>query len=164
MLSVRTATIADIPLIQELAMQVWPQTYTPILGDEQVAYMLGKFYTTDALAGQMQQGHSFIICSSGDTPVAFASWSQIQPGIFKLHKIYIVTGQQGKGIGRFVIEHIVNELRKTKAKELRLNVNIHNHTAKAFYERTGFKQLYDEDIAIGSGYFMNDHVLGRVVE
>ena len=140
-------------------MQVWPQTYTPILGDEQVAYMLRLFYAPEALQKQMEQGHQFIICYDGGQPVAFASWSEASPDIFKLHKIYIITGQQGKGIGRYIIDHIVSKLKQTGAKELRLNVNIHNRTAKAFYEKTGFRHLADEDIDIGSGYFMNDHVL-----
>jgi len=159
MLSIRNAAVTDIPLIRDLAMQVWPQTYIPILGDEQVAYMLGLFYTPDALQKQMEQGHRFIICNCSGQPAAFASWSEIEPFFFKLHKIYITPGQQGKGIGRFVIDHIVNELQQAGAKELRLNVNIYNNAAKAFYEKTGFQHIGDEDIDIGGGYFMNDHVL-----
>ena len=162
-LSIKKAAIADIPLIRELAMQVWPQTYTPILGEAQVAYMLGLFYAPDALQSQVDQGHQFIICSDGGQPVAFASWSEASPGVFKLHKIYAITGQQGKGIGRFIIGNIINELKHAGAKELRLNVNIHNHSAKAFYEKTGFRHLADEDIDIGGGYFMNDHVLSLTI-
>ena len=163
MLSIRKADTADIQLIRELAMQVWPQTYTPILGDNQVAYMLGLFYTPAALQLQMEQNHRFIVCNSNEQPVAFASWSEIKPGIFKLHKIYIIPGQQGKGIGRFIIDHITRELKQAGAKELRLNVNIYNHAAKSFYEKTGFKHIADEDIDIGGGYFMNDHVLGLLI-
>ena len=48
-----TAGIAHIPLIRELTMQVWPQTYIPIVGEEQVNYMLNRFYTPEALAQQM---------------------------------------------------------------------------------------------------------------
>ena len=50
MLHIRNATTADIPLIRELCLQVWPQTYTPIVGERQVAYMLGLFYSPDQLA------------------------------------------------------------------------------------------------------------------
>jgi GNAT superfamily N-acetyltransferase len=160
MLSVKSASVADIPLIRELTMQVWPQTYTPIVGKEQVAYMLDAFYAPAALERQMQElNHRFIICYSDIKAVAFASWSEIQEGVFKLHKIYIVAGQQGKGIGKFMIGYIAGELKHAKATELRLNVNRYNVTAKSFYEKTGFQHLNDEDIDIGDGYFMNDHVL-----
>jgi GNAT superfamily N-acetyltransferase len=160
MLSIKNAGASDIPPIRELAMQVWPQTYTPILGPEQVAYMLALFYTPASLEKQMAEPeHQFIICYNDNEPVAFAAWSPIAPHIFKLHKIYIIPGQQGKGIGRFIIDHIVREIRTQGATTLLLNVNIYNHAAKAFYAKTGFKHLRDEDIDIGSGYFMNDHVL-----
>ena len=164
MLSVKKATLNDIPLIRELAMQVWPQTYTPIIGAAQVAYMLDLFYTPEALQKQLEQGHHFIICYADGQPSAFASWSEIQPGIYKLHKLYIITTQQGKGIGKFVINHIAAALKQTDAQELRLNVNIYNHSAIAFYGKVGFTQLYNEDIDIGGGYFMNDHVLGMQVK
>jgi len=163
MLSIRKATTSDIPVIRELAMQVWPQAYAPILGDEQVNYMLNLFYTPDALQRQMELGHEFIICHSDGQPAAFASWSETDPGIYKLHKLYIVTARQGKGIGRFIVNHILSELKLAGVKELRLNVNIYNHAAIAFYDKTGFKPLYDEDIDIGGGYFMNDHVLGLFI-
>ena len=159
MLSIKNATVADIELIRTLAMQVWPQTYTPILGPDQVAYMLQQFYTPEALAQQMAQGHRFLIGHYEGEPVAFASFSEVAPHIFKLHKIYLLPGLQGRGIGKAMLAYIVTGIKALGATTLRLNVNIHNHAAKAFYERTGFTHLLDEDIDIGHGYFMNDHVL-----
>ena len=160
MLSIKNATTEDIPLIRELTMQVWPQTYTPILGREQVAYMLDLFYNPESLAKQMgEMGHRFIICYNDGQPVAFASWSETEPTIFKLHKIYILPTLQGKGVGKVILDHIVQEIKAKGATALRLNVNIYNLPAKAFYEKIGFRHLKDEDIDIGCGYFMNDHVL-----
>jgi ribosomal protein S18 acetylase RimI-like enzyme len=37
-------------------------------------------------------------------------------------------------------------------------VNRHNR-ALHFYEKQGFKIIREEDIDIGSGYFMNDYVM-----
>lgn len=161
LISVKKATPADIPLICELTMQVWPQTYTPIIGAEQVAYMLGLSYTPESLQKQMDElGHQFIISYYDGVPVAFASYGKIKEDTYKLHKIYILPAMQGKGVGRFLVGHIANELKGKGGAQLQLNVNRHNSSAISFYEKTGFKRLYDEDIDIGSGYFMNDHVLG----
>lgn len=160
MLSIKNASIADIPLIRTLTMQVWPQTYTPILSDEQVAYMLEQFYTPESLEKQMGPlGTQFIICYSDGLPVAFASWAAAEGSIFKLHKIYVLPSQQGKGVGRAILDHIVQDIKAKGAVALHLNVNRYNYAAKAFYEKNGFKHLTDEDIDIGNGYFMNDHVL-----
>jgi len=163
MLSINKATIADIPAIRELAMQVWPQTYIPIVGPEQVTYMLRLFYSPAALEQQMQQGHQFIICRDDDRPVAFAAWSVIEPGVSKLHKLYVLPGLQGKGTGKAIMGHMVNELRMQGIATLRLNVNRYNYPAMAFYEKAGFTHYRDEDIDIGSGYFMNDHVLSIAI-
>ena len=162
-LLIKNAGPADIATIRDLAMRIWPQTYVPIIGEKQVAYMLNLFYTPEVLAQQMQDGHQFIACFDDDQSVGFAAWSEIEPGIFKLHKIYILPDQQGKGIGRFMLDHIVKELRANGASALRLNVNRYNYPAIAFYERNGFKHFADEDIEIGNGYFMNDHVLSLAI-
>jgi ribosomal protein S18 acetylase RimI-like enzyme len=160
MLSIKKATEADIPLIRDLTMQVWPHTYTPILGPEQVAYMIGLFYSPEALAKQMQDyHHRFIICYNDNKAAGFASYSGYEPGIFKLHKLYVLPELQGMGIGRFMINNIAGELTGEGVRSLRLNVNRYNTSAIGFYEKTGFKHHMEEDIDIGNGYFMNDHVL-----
>ncbi len=160
MLSISKATATDIPVIRDLAMQVWPQTYTPILGEEQVAYMLGLFYAPDALRKQIEApGHTFLICCDDGLPVAFAGYEAVDDNVVKLHKIYIAQSQQGKGIGKFLLAAIVDDIKKKGAIALRLNVNRYNYNAKAFYEKSGFVHVNDEDIDIGNGYYMNDHVL-----
>ncbi len=160
MLSITSATAGDIELIRELNNMVWPHTYTSILGPEQVAYMMNLFYTPESLMRQMGElGHRFIICMKDEQPAGFASFSVIEPGIYKLQKLYVLPGMQGNGIGKYLLAHITTEIRKEHAHTLLLNVNIYNTNAKTFYQKVGFKHLKNEDIDIGGGYFMNDHVL-----
>ncbi len=127
-------------------------------------YMLDRFYSSDALRKQMEEdNHTFIVGYDESEPVAFAAYSEIEQGVYKLHKLYILTTQQGKGIGRAMVNHIVADIKKTGASALRLNVNIYNTPAMSFYERLGFAHFKDEDIDIGGGFFMNDHVLQLTV-
>ena len=156
---IRKATVADIPLIKKLVMLVWPHTYVPIIGEQQVAYMLDRFYSSQALTLQIEeQQHQFIIGYYNDEPVAFAAYSPLSPDTWKLHKLYILPEVQGKGIGKQMVHYIKSDVAASGATALVLNVNIHNTSAIAFYNRYGFQHLRDEDIDIGSGYFMNDHV------
>ncbi|MBX2907099.1 MAG: GNAT family N-acetyltransferase [Taibaiella sp.] len=156
---IKAATIADIPTIREITMQVWPQTYIPIVGEAQVAYMLGRFYNPEALEQQMTgDQHRFTVGYDRDKPVAFASWGEVEPGVCKLHKLYISTDVQGRGFGRAMVDRVVDDVREFGAGKLRLNVNIYNSPAIGFYEKYGFKKAYDEDIDIGNGFFMNDFV------
>lgn len=140
-------------------MQVWPQTYVPIIGEAQVAYMLDRFYAPQSLSMQIEeQGHTFIIAYHDNTPVGFAAYSSLSTDTWKLHKLYLLPHMQGKGIGKQMVHFIKEELTAIGASYLVLNVNIHNSSAIAFYNKYGFRHLRDEDIDIGGGYFMNDHV------
>ena len=63
--------------------------------------MLELIYNEKILKKQMEQGVEFIIVYDGVHAVGFASFSLIQPQVYKLHKIYVLPSQQGKGTGRY---------------------------------------------------------------
>jgi len=159
-LTIRNASIADIELIRELNLQVWPQTYSHLQTPGQVNYMLDMMYSKDALEKQMADGHQFIILYDKHIPIGFASYGEIEEHIFKLHKLYILPAHHGGGKGRFVIDFIKNDILTKGAEALQLNVNRKN-VAKNFYEKIGFKVIRSEDKDIGNGYFMNDYVMEK---
>jgi GNAT superfamily N-acetyltransferase len=162
--SIRNAGIDDVPLIRQLTFQVWPQTYTSIISKEQIDYMLKLFYDEAVLKKQIgEEGHQFIIVYDDDAPVGFAGFSEIEPAIFKLHKLYVLGSQQGKGTGKLLIEHIRGIIKAKGATALRLQVNRYNK-AKAFYEKLGFVIIAEGDFDIGNGFYMNDYVMERRVE
>jgi ribosomal protein S18 acetylase RimI-like enzyme len=158
--TIRKATTEDIPLIRELCFKVWPQTYAPILSQEQIDYMLGKMYSQDSLQEQMQNRSQFIFVYEDDEPVGFAAYFERSPSFFKLDKIYVLPSQQGKGTGRFVIDHIIAEIKQRGATALQLQVNRYNK-ARNFYEKLGFVVVAEKDFDIGNGFFMNDYVMER---
>lgn len=160
MLTIRNASLKDATLIRSLAVKIWPKAYGHILSKQQLAYMLNLMYTEAGLKNQMRQGHRFIIAYNTGIPVGFASFSEMEPLVYKLHKLYVLSSQQGKGTGKFMIEQIINEIQTGGALSLRLNVN-RNNTAKLFYEKLGFEVIASEDVDIGNGYFMNDYVMEK---
>ena len=70
-------------------------------------------------------------------------------------KLYIDPGQQGKGIGKILLDHVLTDIKPKGAGNLELNVNRHNK-ARQFYEKIGFVIT---KVDIGKGYFMNDYVM-----
>lgn len=159
-ITLRKATDEDILLIKELVVQVWPQTYANILSAEQIEYMMELMYSEAALHQQMQDNHQFLIVYNSGIPIGFASYSEIVPTIFKLHKIYLLQTQQGRGTGRTVIEEIIKEIAAKGATSLILNVN-RNNAAKSFYEKIGFEVIRVEDVPIGNGFYMNDYIMEK---
>jgi GNAT superfamily N-acetyltransferase len=159
LLSIRPADLDDINTIGFLAQQIWPDTYGDILAPEQLQYMMTLFYSPAALRRQMvEDRHRFLLVEQGDEAIGFASWGAEEAGVFKLHKIYVLPGQQGKGLGRSLLQFIFDDIRPHGAEYLRLNVNRYNK-ARQFYERMGFAVVGEVDVPIGEGYFMNDYVM-----
>lgn len=159
-MTIRKAYPADIPLIRDMAYQIWPQTYGSILSQEQLDYMLNLLYSEKVLHEQIEGNIEFIIAYDGVHPVGFASFGLVEPTIYKLHKIYVLTSQQGKGTGRFIIEQLIKAMKAKGATALQLNVNRQNN-AKNFYEKLGFVVMKEEDVDIGNGYYMNDYVMEK---
>lgn len=163
-LSIRPGDLEDVNTIGFLAQQIWPGTYGSILSEEQLQYMLNLFYSPVSLRKQMLEEHQqFLIVEQEDEAIGFAAWSALaEPGVYKLHKLYVLPGQQGKGLGRTMLQYIFDSIGPEGGRVLRLNVNRYNK-ARQFYERMGFAVTTEEDVPIGNGYFMNDYVMEMAV-
>jgi len=159
-LQIKDATPANIPLIQTLVEQIWRPTYQAILSPEQISYMLDLMYSTASLARQMEeQQHHFLLLYDGENAIGYASYSATDTaGIYKLHKIYLDTGYQGKGVGRFFLDAVIDRVKAAQARILELDVNRYNK-ARLFYEKLGFAITGEKDTHIGNGYEMNDYIM-----
>lgn len=162
LMEIRKAYPHDIPLIRDLANQSWPITYSSILSKEQVDYMMELIYSEKSLAAQMEKGHEFVIAYDGVEPVGFASVSLLEPGIYKLQKLYVLPSEHGKGMGKFILNELIKAMKTKGGRLLKLNVNRFNK-ARDFYEKLGFTVIGEEDIDIGNGYFMNDYVMKKEI-
>ncbi len=161
MIEIRAAEKKDLATIHNLAHEIWPSAYLEILGRAQLDYMLDRIYSLPSLEHQFSVlNHSFILATENEIPLGFASYSSHQDTktVYHLNKIYVVPGQQGKKIGKQMLDYVISAIKENDATSLQLNVNRYNK-ALHFYEKQGFKIIREEDIDIGEGYFMNDYVL-----
>ena len=133
-----------------------------MLSPEQIDYMLDLMYSPASLQKQMEDGSCFHILYDDDEPVGFSAHQNLGEGMFKLHKIYLLQNRQGRGYGKFLLQFIIDEIKKQNATALQLQVNRYNK-AKDFYEKLGFTILYEADFDIGDGYFMNDYVMEKKI-
>lgn len=158
----KAATINDIPVIQELTEKIWRPTYQSILTPEQIEYMIDMMYSTASLNKQITElNHQFLILLDDNAPIGYASYGTTDaPGIFKLHKIYLDGSYQGKGVGKFLLQQVANQVKDRGAHTLELDVNRFNK-AKYFYEKQGFSVWKEKKTDIGSGYIMDDYVMRK---
>ena len=127
-------------------------------------YMLEHIYSETSLQKQIGDGQQFIIVFDDNEMIGFASYSRkrANENVFRLHKIYVDPTQQGKGIGKIIIQYVCDDIKKAGAEILELNVNRYNK-ALYFYQKLGFEIIEEEDIDIGNGYFMNDYVMQKEI-
>jgi GNAT superfamily N-acetyltransferase len=163
-LLIKDATAADIPLIQELTDKIWRPTYQQILTPEQIEYMINLMYSTASLSRQIDElHHHFILLYEGTQAIGFAAYSTTDiAGIYKLHKIYLDGSYQGRGVGKFLINAVIDRVKAAQAHILELDVNRHNK-ARFFYEKQGFIVVKEKDTDIGQGYLMNDYVMQKTL-
>jgi ribosomal protein S18 acetylase RimI-like enzyme len=160
MIILRRAKEEDIPVIQSIADRTWPEAYGDIISTEQIRYMLDKMYSKGELISQLQQGHLFLIAQEDDHDLGFAGISVIDSKnqVYKLHKIYVLPEAHGKGVGKLLINEVLDVIRAAGGKYLQLNVN-RNNKAVSFYKKAGFIIKESQDLDIGNGFMMNDYLM-----
>lgn len=164
MISITEATEADLPIIQSIAHRTWPNTFAEILSPTQMGYMLEMMYSLDALRAQVNNHHIFLLAKDGvrNEYLGYISYELNYKGqpLTKIHKIYLLPASQGKGVGRLLIDCVMDRAIRQHNNRLGLNVN-RNNKAIQFYERMGFAVVGQENIDIGDGFVMEDFVMEK---
>lgn len=165
MLTLRQADTTDCRLIHTLASEVFPHTYRHILAPEQIDYMMQWMYDPDAIRQQIEEGHVFLIAYDGCTPAGYVSVQRQDAHTFHLHKLYVLPCFQKAHVGRFLFEAALAHIRKMQAGPFKMELNVNRHNpALGFYEHMGMCKVSEGDFDIGHGYYMNDYIMGIVVE
>jgi len=163
MITISEAGLNDVKTIQKITNITWPITYGEILSQEQLDYMLGLFYSNEALANQIKNKEQlFYLISDSESTIGFIGieHNYKNEAVTKIHKIYLLPETQGKGYGKKVFESIEELAAENNSSHLLLNVNRFN-TALNFYKKMGFEIKETVDIEIGNGYLMEDYVMSK---
>lgn len=163
-LSIKLASIEDIPVIVKIAYDTWFVTYQDVISQAQIEYMFGEMYTPESIYKQMDfYKHAFLILYQADMPIGFASYGKLEEPIntFKLHKLYLLPSQQNKGFGRILLNEVEKKAADLAANHLQLNVNRKN-PALSFYEKLGYEIIETVDIPFAE-FWLNDYVLAKKI-
>ena len=150
----------ELPDMAEMAGEIWSAYYPAIIGEKQTAYMLDMMYKPEALLQQKaERGETYYWIISGGQRVGFLSAAPKEDNVLFIHKLYVLSSLQGKGLGSEVFG-ILQDLYPW-FNSFRLTVNRKNIQAINFYFKNGFSIEKAEDFDIGNGYFMEDFVMQR---
>ncbi len=159
---IEVLTEKQIELVESLAKEIWTEHYIPIIGREQVDYMLGKFQSKQAISEQISNGFLYYLIKEGHEIIGYIGVQPKGDELF-LSKIYIASSKRGKGYGKKAVEFIEKLAAERELKKVVLTVNRNNvHTIKA-YERIGFKNTGSVIQDIGSGFVMDDFKMEKTI-
>ena len=159
---VPVTTPQQLDVVAGLAHEIWYEYYVPLIGRAQVDYMVSRFQSSGAMAGQMREGYEYFVIQQGPgerdgRPVGYcAVQPQLEEHSLFLSKLYLLRDARGAGTGRECMEFIEQLARRRGLTLLWLTVNKGNPAVKA-YERLGFRIAADLVMDIGGGFVMDDY-------
>ena len=157
MITFRTATPSDIPLLQELAQAIWPRAFLTIITREQLDLMVSKMYDPATIRSEMQNGVVWKVVEDKGLPIGYLSYSMVGPSECKLHKIYVLHEHHGRGIGRKCLAEAARYARENNAKTLFLMVNRANEKALHAYRAFGFREAESINWEFAPGFILHDY-------
>lgn len=150
----------ELHIIRQVADIVWPVTFSSILSQEQISYMMEMMYSPTVMEKEFDRGVMFHAVFNNGQPIGyFTLEANGDDSIMKLHKCYLLPEYQGKGIGSMMLGFAKKIAADSGCSRLRLNVNRNNEKAIRAYTRNGFKTIETVDNPIGNGFYMNDYVM-----
>ena len=164
-MKISIATKSQLEIIRDLAYKIWPSTYGKILSEEQLNFMLAKFYNLNYLENQLiNENQVFLLIEENNKYLGFCAYELNceYSNKTKLHKIYVLPETQGKGIGKVLLNVVEKIASENNNSALFLNVNRYNN-AQEFYKKQGYSIIKTIDIEIGNGYLMEDFVMEKTL-
>lgn len=157
---VKVSNEEDIRQVEELADQIWTQHYTPIIGIDQVRYMLKNFQSSAAIAKQISEGMQYYLLYFENEAVGYLAFKQDDEDLF-LSKIYVLSRMRGKGIGSYAMRFLSSVGEEMGLRNLSLTVNKNNSDSISAYEKLGFVNLGAVETDIGKGFIMDDYLMKK---
>ncbi len=163
----------DTAALAALAARIWHQHYPGIITPEQIDYMLARRFQATALARYRDTAACGLALLRVDgVAVGYCSWTLGSwppgsgalapvPGAMALEQLYLLREYRGRGLGRYMLQHVEARARAAGCTTLGLTVNRHNQAAIDFYRRQGFAMRSQVRVDIGGGYEMDDLALAR---
>jgi ribosomal protein S18 acetylase RimI-like enzyme len=155
------AQIADVA---HLAREIWCEHYVPIIGQEQVDYMLGKFQSERAITDQIVDAYEYYIVVQDEKSVGYmAVVPKMSEASLMLSKIYVKKSARGRGLGQKMLEFMESLCRQRNIKKMWLTVNKNNSHSISWYSMMGFINTASLIQDIGEGFVMDDYRMEKTI-
>ncbi|WP_104734267.1 GNAT family N-acetyltransferase [Hanstruepera ponticola] len=155
---------ADIKLTTQLAHKIWNQHYEPIIGQDQVNYMVHKFQSESAITKQLEDGYLYFLIEHQSKPCGYlALVPHESENKLMINKIYVDIDYRGLSLGTKLLEFTIKKAKTESFRTIWLTVNKYNTNSIKWYEKKGFRIKKEIVMDIGNGYIMDDYLLELLI-
>jgi diamine N-acetyltransferase len=163
-MTIRPAREADLSALAALAQRTWAAAFGASLRAEALAAELEETRSEDYFRGALRVDTILVAELDGEL-VGYVSFGDVtipevdaRPGDAGLHRVYVETALQGRGIGRSLTEAALAHPRLRDAHRVFLAVWEENEMARGLYESLGFRTVGTTRVTI-AGEAMEDLVM-----
>jgi ribosomal protein S18 acetylase RimI-like enzyme len=154
----------EVREIAGLAREIWEEYYVPIIGRQQVDYMLQNFQSEKAIKEQLGKGYEYYLGSrDGQSGGYLAIVPDKDAPKLMISKLYVKKALRGSGMGQEMLQFVESLAISRGIKTLWLTVNKNNVQSIAWYSRMGFKNAGPIAMDIGGGFVMDDYRMEKAV-
>lgn len=134
-LIIRKALEKDLEKISEILTKTWDKTYKSILPPEVINHIKSNWHNKENLKKQLNSNSILFNMIEIDNVSIGIITVKIKDKHFHISRLYILPEFQGKGIGKYVINQLID---KYKIDKITLDVEVSNQNAINFYKNLGF--------------------------
>ncbi|WP_142427192.1 GNAT family N-acetyltransferase [Enterococcus durans] len=147
-----------VAVIQE----VWPEAFIPIIGQEQVDYVLATYQSKAQIEKELATAVNYYLLKDEGETVGYTAY-EVMDGKIYLSKLYLLSKVRGKGLTSAIFRWYEELATEQGLNEIFLRVNQENTQAIAVYQHQGF-EIEEELISdIGRGFQMVDYKMKKTL-
>lgn len=157
-------TEQDIDCLQELIQEIWPEVFIPIIGKEQVDYMLVHYQGKDVVISDMRNGVKYFIVVADDGNYAGYFAYSFEEDNLSISKLYLKKDFRGLGISSKIFLLFEQAAKENGREKLFLHVNRYNKSAVELYLYKGFEIVKTIDTPLGDKFFLTDYWMEKKIK
>lgn len=152
----------EVKEVAFLAAIIWKEHFTPIIGIDQVEYMLEKFQSEHAILEQLTSGYRYFYLTVDEKMAGYSGIHMEENAIF-LSKLYIAKEYRGMGLSHKFMDYYESLAKKRQLPAIWLTCNKHNQNTLAVYKKMDFVTIREEKTDIGNEFYMDDFILEKKI-
>ena len=159
---IEASTENHMDIIESLAREIWTEHYIPLIGKQQVDYMLARYQSKQAIKEQIASGVLYFLIEEGPSFIGYIAVQPRGDELF-LSKIYLRSSHRARGYGKQAVQYVETLARERGLRKIVLTVNKNNTVAIRAYQKIGFRNVGSLVQDIGSGFVMDDYAMEKII-